>query len=295
MTSAGVSVLKNVVFVVTRNPAALACLIAATASSKTPSLSTDSSWRSLQPVDVHHPGEVAVRGELVQVLGQQQRVGAQEDDLLAAEQLPHDLVDLRVHQRFAAGDRDHRGAALLDRGHRLLDRHALLEQRRRLGDLSAARALEVAGEQRLQLDEERELVVAAQLLLDEIGAEPHGLAQRHGHRSAHLLGQRELHVLRGRLGLPDGDRTEPGDGPDEFVDEARRGGSAGRDADPRARRPPRAGRRRPVRRRAGRCTPSRSATSTRRTELDELGEPTTSSRSQSRAMARTACCRLVVA
>ena len=38
-----------------------------------------------------------------------------------------DLVDLRVHQRLAAGDRHDRRAALLDRADRLLDRHPLLE------------------------------------------------------------------------------------------------------------------------------------------------------------------------
>ena len=41
--------MKNVVFVVTRKPRALAALIAATALSKTPSRSTESSWRSRRP------------------------------------------------------------------------------------------------------------------------------------------------------------------------------------------------------------------------------------------------------
>ena len=44
---------------------------------------------------------------------------------------------------------------------------------------------------------------------------------------------------------------------------------------------------------AGVC--SRSATSTRRREFDEFGEPTTSTTSDSRAISRTATCRLVVA
>lgn len=49
MTVCGVSVLKKVEFVVTRNPRLLASLMAATASSKTPSFATDSSWRSRRP------------------------------------------------------------------------------------------------------------------------------------------------------------------------------------------------------------------------------------------------------
>ena len=69
---------------------------------------------------------------------QQLGVGAQVDELLALDQLVDDHVDLRVHQRLAAGDRDHRGAALLDRADGLLDRHALLEHVDRLLDLPAA-------------------------------------------------------------------------------------------------------------------------------------------------------------
>ena len=42
-------------------------------------------------------------------------------------------------------------------------------------------------------------------------------------------------------------------------------------------------------------TPARCAVSTSRTELDEFAEPATSTRSDSPATARTACCRLVVA
>ena len=49
-------------------------------------------------------------------------------------------------------------AALLDRGQRLLDRHPLLEHVVRLLDLPAAGALQVAGEQRLKLDQQRELL-----------------------------------------------------------------------------------------------------------------------------------------
>jgi hypothetical protein len=49
-------------------------------------------------------------------------------------------------------------AGLLDRGDRLLDRHALLQHVVRLLDLAAAGAFEVAGEQRLELDQQRELL-----------------------------------------------------------------------------------------------------------------------------------------
>ncbi len=49
MMVCGVSVLKKVELVVTRKPRRLASFIASTASSKTPSLATDSSCRSRSP------------------------------------------------------------------------------------------------------------------------------------------------------------------------------------------------------------------------------------------------------
>ncbi len=49
MIVCGVSVLKNVEFVVTRKPLSFKNLIAATASSNTPSFATDSSCRSRSP------------------------------------------------------------------------------------------------------------------------------------------------------------------------------------------------------------------------------------------------------
>ncbi len=65
-------------------------------------------------------------------------------------------MDVGVDQRLAAGDRDHRRAALLDRGDRVLDRHPPPQQLVGLLDLAAARAGEVALVERLELDEQRE-------------------------------------------------------------------------------------------------------------------------------------------
>jgi hypothetical protein len=48
--------------------------------------------------------------------------------------------------------------AFLDRGDGLVHRHALLQHVVRLLDLATARALQVAGEQRLKLNEQRELL-----------------------------------------------------------------------------------------------------------------------------------------
>ena len=115
-----------------------------------------------QAVDVDGEREVGRRleVELVPALADEFGVRAQVDVLLALDELVDHDVDLRVHQRLTAGDRHHRRAALLDRGDGPLDRHALAQQVVRLLDLAAAVALEVAREQRLELDDQRELLPA---------------------------------------------------------------------------------------------------------------------------------------
>ena len=156
-TVLGESCVKKVVLVVTRKPAALAALIAATALSKTPSRSTDASWRSRSPSMWIAQEKYGLGLKLLELLLQQQRVRAQVDELLALDQLGRDHVDLGVDQRLAAGDRDHRRAALLDRADRLLDGHPPAQLVLGVLDLAAARAGEVALEQRLELDDQREL------------------------------------------------------------------------------------------------------------------------------------------
>ena len=159
----GVSVLKNVEFVVTRKPRALSSRIAATASSNTPAWQTDASWLLAQAVDVDGEGEVGRRPEVepVDPLAQQHGVRAQVDEALAGDERVDDLADLGVQERLAAGDRDHRGPALLDRPDRLLDADPSPEDVGGVLDLAAPGAGEVAGEQRLELDDQRELVPPA--------------------------------------------------------------------------------------------------------------------------------------
>ncbi len=140
-----------------------------------------------QAVDVDGEREVGRGRELLQLLAHQHRVGAEEDVLLLRHQLADDLVDLRVHQRLAAGDGDHRGARFEHGADGLGHRHALLEDSGRVLDLPAALAGEVAGEQRLQLDNQRELFPLSELLFNEVRRNLDGLTERHGHL-AHLLG-----------------------------------------------------------------------------------------------------------
>ena len=48
-------------------------------------------------------------------------------------------------------------------------------------DLAAARAREIAREERLELDDQRELLATRQLLAHQVSSDPHALSQRHAH------------------------------------------------------------------------------------------------------------------
>src|SRR5439155_22087449 len=188
----------------------------------------------------------------------------------------------------------HRRAALLDRGQRLLDRHPLLEHVVRLLDLPAAGALEVAGEQRLKLDQQRELVPPGQFLAHQVCTDPHALAQRHGHGDLTSLGR--LKWMDSVVVTRSFTSTGPSPASAATIWPTTAGGADAPALMPTVETPasqPSSMSAGPSMRWAG--TPTRSAVSTRRRELDEFAEPATSSRSDSAATARTACCRLVVA
>jgi hypothetical protein len=129
-----------------------------------------------QAVHMDAEAEVLRGGEdaLLQLLPEQQGVGAEVDVLSAARQLFHEFADVRVEQRLAAGDADDGRAALLYCGQALVDRQSALEHVRRVLDLPAPRAGEVAAQQRLQHEHERVALAPCQPLPDDVG--------RHGPR-----------------------------------------------------------------------------------------------------------------
>jgi hypothetical protein len=134
-----------------------------------------------ESVDVDGPREVGRRLEQMHPLLHEKCVRAQIDELLPFDELFGDQVDLRVDQRLASGDGHHRSAALIDRRHGLFDRHPLLQDVRRVLDLSAPGAGQVAGEERFELDEQWELLAPVQPLLEEIRAYPGLLSKRNRH------------------------------------------------------------------------------------------------------------------
>ena len=102
------------------------------------------------------------------------------DELLLRDVALDDARHLLVQQRLAAGDRDHRRAALVDRVHALLERQALVEDLVRVVDLAAAGAREIAAEQRLEHQHERIALGAREFLLDEVRADAGRLDEGNG-------------------------------------------------------------------------------------------------------------------
>ena len=165
---------KMVVFVVTRKPALTASRMASSAISYPPSLHTDRSWCSFSPSMWTEKVRYLLGCEKVQLLLEQQRVRAHVDVLLARHQAAHDLVDARVHQRFAAGNGHRRHAALIHRAEALFRRQFALENVTGILDLSAAGARQVAAIERLQHEHQRVALAPFQLLLEHVAGDgPH--------------------------------------------------------------------------------------------------------------------------
>src|SRR6185437_15990844 len=93
-----------------------------------------------------------------------------------------DFGDLLVQQRLAARNGDHRRAAFVDRRETLVDRQATIEDFPGVIDLAAARASEVAAEQRLEHQDERVAPAPGDLLAHDVGADTGLLQERDGHR-----------------------------------------------------------------------------------------------------------------
>ena len=102
-----------------------------------------------------------------------------------------------MQQRLAAGDRDDRRAAFVDRRHAFVVRQALVEDLVRIVDLAAAGAGQVAAEQRLQHQHQRIALAPGEMLAQHIGADAGRLQQRNSHVTLLYLADGTT-VLRGR-------------------------------------------------------------------------------------------------
>ena len=133
-----------------------------------------------------------------------------------------------------------------------------------------------------------------ELLAHQVGADAHVLAQGDGHQRT-SAGSENWTSSSATRRSSTATGTEAGEAVDDAVDEMLGRRRAGGDADGAGAGQPRQVELGLVLDEVRRARRSRRATSTSRLEFDELGEPTTSTRSHSAAMARTASWRFWVA
>jgi hypothetical protein len=135
-------------------------------------------------VEMDRESEIRCRRVLIELLLEQQRVRAEVHELLARDDAFDDLRHLLVDQRLAARDRDDGCAALVDGAQSVLDGHALAQDFVGIVDLTAARAGEIALEQRLEHQHERIALVAFELLLEDVPRDAIRLNDRDTHSNS---------------------------------------------------------------------------------------------------------------
>src|ERR1700722_20058354 len=156
----------------------------------------------LVAVDMDRPGEIGARLVLIDLLFEQQRIGAHDRKFLARNDALDDLWQVLVQQRFAARHDDHRRAALIDRGQRILNGDAFVENGVGIVDLAAAGASEIAPEQRLEHQHQRIALAAGQVLPNDIGADSYNLPEWYAHERS--LKSRDKRSRRVHSGAPPG-------------------------------------------------------------------------------------------
>src|SRR5580704_6785059 len=135
----------------------------------------------LVAVEMDRPGEIGARLVLIDLLFEQQRIGADDRKFFARNDALDDLWQISVQQRLAARHDDHRSAALVDRGQGVLNGDPFVKNGVGIVDLAAAGASEVAPEQRLQHQHQRIALATGQVLPNDISADPYNLSEWYAH------------------------------------------------------------------------------------------------------------------
>ena len=149
-------------------------------------------------VHVDAEAEIFARLELVELALEKERIRAEIDEPAAVDESARDVGDLRVQQRFAAGDADHRRTAFVGCVDALLDGEVLLQDRDGVLDLAAAGAGQVAAKERLQHEHERIALAPTEALLQHVAAYRHHLRRRNSHGTSLLVLRAVLPLRRTR-------------------------------------------------------------------------------------------------
>lgn len=135
-----------------------------------------------ETVHVNAEGEVFGWFEEIDFSLEKEGVRAEVNVFFACDEAFDDLVDFRMDQRFATGDRDHGGSAFVGGGPALLGGQPFIQNVIRVLDLAATRTSEIATEEGLEHEDERVSLVAAQFLPDNIRGDCPSLADWDWHR-----------------------------------------------------------------------------------------------------------------
>ena len=151
-------------------------------------------------IHVDAEAQVLAGLERIQLALQQQCIRTEIYEPLAGDELAGDVRDLRMEERFPAGDAHHRRAALVGGADAVLDREVFLQDRRGILDLPASRAGEVAAEKRLQHQHQGISLSAGQALSQYVSSDRHHLCYGNRHSSALVLpdrvaGEQAIHSM----------------------------------------------------------------------------------------------------
>jgi hypothetical protein len=132
-------------------------------------------------VHVDGKGEVLRGFEARERFFELEGIGAEVDEAFLLDQAGDDLVDLRMEERFATGNRDDGSAAFVGGGPTVLRREISAEYFGGELNFAAAGAGEVAAKQGLEHEDERVALDPAQALPQDVGGDGVGLGEgRHG-------------------------------------------------------------------------------------------------------------------
>ena len=131
----------------------------------------------LVAIEMDRPVEALVRLVLIDLLVEQQGVGADGDIFAFFQSAFDDFRQLFVQQWLATGQHHDRRAAFIHRMESVGDRDALVQDLVWIIDLAAASARQVTAKQRLEHEHERITLHALEVLSDDIRADRQGLRQ----------------------------------------------------------------------------------------------------------------------
>jgi hypothetical protein len=146
----------------------------------------------LLAIHVDGEGEIFAGFEEVDFFLEEEGVGAEVDVFFTLDEAFDDFFDVRVKQRFTAGDGDHGSAAFIDGFEALLGGELLFEDVGGVLDFAAAGTGEVAAEEGLEHEDEGVALDAAELLGEDVGGDGVHLRDGYWHKAP---GERNFHFL----------------------------------------------------------------------------------------------------